>query len=138
MIFNPSLACGTRKVLFDAYAGDFTMSGGGDTLNGDIYVTNGNITVNGGGAFAGCGYMETNKMKIVGNFAGYNGTGPGEGGGITSTTQTTTTVIPGGTHTTTDANTTSFSTDPNTVVTGTTDSGATFTATTGTDIGLGE
>jgi hypothetical protein len=138
MIFNPSLSCGTRKVLFDAYAGDFSMTGGGDTLNGDIYAPTGNIAVTGGGSFAGCGFMEAMKMNVGGNFAGYNGTGPGEGGGVTSTTQTTTTVIPGGTHTTTAANTTSFTTDPDTVVTGSTTPGNTFTATTGTDIGLGE
>jgi Putative Flp pilus-assembly TadE/G-like len=138
MIFNPSLTCGTRKVLFDAYAGDFTMSGGGDTLNGDIYATNGNISVTGGGAFAGCGYMETNKMSIGGNFAGYNGTGPGEGGGLTTTTQTTTTVIPGGTHTNTFPSSTSYTTDPSTVLPGVTTGGTAVTATTATNVGLGE
>jgi hypothetical protein len=152
MIFNASLACGTRKVLFDAYAGDFTMSGGGDTLNGDIYAANGNISVTGGGAFSGCGYMETNKMNIGGNFAGYNGTGPGEGGGVTTTTFTTTTVIPASTHTTTDPDTTVTTTTvsdgtTSTVVTTTpggtttyTIAGTTYTVTntTSTDIGLGE
>jgi putative Flp pilus-assembly TadE/G-like protein len=138
MVFNESLACGTRKVLFDAYAGDFTMNGGGDTLNGDIYVPNGNIVVTGGGAFAGCGFMEANKMDIGGNFAGYSGTGPGEGGGITTTTNTTTTVIPGGTHTTTDPSSTTVTTDASTVIPGTTSAGSQVTATTSTNIGLGE
>jgi hypothetical protein len=142
MIFNPSLSCGTRRVLFDAYAGDFAMSGGGDTLNGDIYATadppNGNISVNGGGSFAGCGFMEAWKMSVGGNFAGYNGTGPGEGGGVTSTTEVTETVIPGAPHTTTDSNTISVTTDPDTVVTGSTTPPSTFTATTGTNVGLGE
>ena len=138
MIFNPSLTCGTRKVLFDAYDGNLNLGGNSDQLKGDMYATNGEISVTGGGSFAGCGFMETLKLIIGGNFAGYQGTGPGAGGGIVSTTTVSTTTVPGGTHTTTDADTTSVTTDPDTVVTGSTTPGNTFTATTGTNIGLGE
>jgi hypothetical protein len=138
MIFNPALKCGTRTILFDAYAGDFTMSGNSSAMNGDIYAPNGNIVVSGGASFAGCGFMEAWKLIVAGNFAGYSGTGPGDGGSITTTTNTTTTVIPGGTHTTTDPSSTVITTDPDTVIPGSTGPGSTVTATTSTSVGLGE
>jgi hypothetical protein len=135
---SASFTCGTRVVLFDAYAGNLTLNGNGDTLNGDMYATNGEISITGGGSFAGCGYMETLKLLVGGNFAGYTGTGPGAGGGIVTTTSYSTTTNPGSTHpSTTIPPSTSFSTDPDIVSTGTTNPGTVVTATTGTNIGLG-
>jgi hypothetical protein len=144
---NAPPAAGEPPVLFDAYDGNFTMSGNSDTLTGDIFAPNGNIIVTGGGSFAGTGFMEAIKVIIAGNFAGYFGTGPGDGGGFVTTTHTTTTVVPGGTHTTTIPGathtttingTTQTTTDPDQTITGVTTDGSSSTATNGTTVGLGE
>jgi hypothetical protein len=129
-------ACGAGSPSSCAFA----FNGGSDNITGDIFAPNGSISLSGGGASVngGTGFMESQKLFVSGNFSSYIGTGPGDGGTITETTTTTTIVIPGGTHTTTDDNTVSVTTDPDTVVTGSTSPGNTFTATTGTNIGLGE
>jgi hypothetical protein len=153
-------APGQPQVLFDAYGNDFTdnngldncgpsmphapsdcafaFSGNSDIINGQIFVPNGSISFSGAAANGSSGFMEAQKMFVSGNLAQYQGLGPGDGGTITNTTTTTYTVIPGGSHTTTDSNTVSVTTDPDTVVTGSTVPPSTFTATTGTNIGLGE
>jgi Putative Flp pilus-assembly TadE/G-like len=122
--------------LSNASACALAFNGGSNTINGDIFVPSGTIAVAGGGAIAGTGFMESLKLLVSGNFAGYNGTGPGDGGSIVTSTSTTTTTIPGSTQTTTDPETTVTTTDPDVTVTGSTSPGSTATATTSTNIGL--
>jgi hypothetical protein len=141
-------ACAIGAVLSCALA----FNGGSNTINGTIFVPFGSIGVAGGGAIAGTGFMESLKLLVSGNFAGYQGTGPGDGGSIETTTNYTTTTIPGTTQTTTDPDTTQTTTTVSGGTTNTTYSttpgqthtytfpGTTYTVTntTSTSIGLGE
>jgi hypothetical protein len=116
----------------------FSVNGGSNTINGRIFVPNGTVSVSGGGALTGNGFIEAQKMLVTGNFAGYFGTGPGDGGGITSTTRTSTSVITGTTGVTTGPDQVTSTSDTGTVYPGSTSGPSTVTSTTSTSIGLGE
>jgi len=153
-ITNAPPASGQPPTVFDAYTGNFTVSGQSDTITGDIFAPTGNILISGGGASSGnggSGFMESLKLIIAGNLANYNGTGPLVGANTITTTTVTpvstdlgttsagTTVNSVSTSTSTVNGTTSttFSTTPITIF-GSTTPGTTVTSTTGTNVGLGE
>jgi len=110
------------------------LQGQNNQLTGDIFApmpnafpptpgptqTGGLVTVNGGALAAGSGFIESWNLHLAGNTGSYSGTG-------------TAIIIPGATHTTTDAGTTQTI-----IVPGTTDPGTTIATTVGTEIGLGE
>jgi Flp pilus assembly protein TadG len=110
------------------------LQGGNGNITGDIFApkpdvfpptpgpaqTGGLVSISGGGLSAGQGFIESWNLTIQGNTGSYRGTG-------------TAIVIPGATHTTTDAATTQTI-----VQTGTTNPGTVVATTIGTDIGLGE
>jgi Putative Flp pilus-assembly TadE/G-like len=112
------------------------LQGSTNSITGDMFAPNGQMSAQGGGASGGGGFIEAQTISINGNNFGYLGNGPLQGSSLTTVTTTdpsTTSVI-----FTTDPNTTNVTTDPDTVVTGSTIPGTLNTATTGTNIGLGE
>jgi len=61
--------------------GRVTMNGSAPSVTGNIYAPNGEIAFSGGGVSGGSGFLESQTLKIVGNFADYHGTG-GFGGHV--------------------------------------------------------
>jgi hypothetical protein len=111
-------AAGERPVVFDAYTGDISIVGLNQVVQGDLYASNGTISIGGGSGSSFGGFMEAQNLDIAGNNSNYLGTGALVGG----TTVTTTTTIPG----VTNPGTSSTTTTPGT------------TTTVGTTIGLSE
>jgi hypothetical protein len=130
------LVAGAPPTLFYATVGGISIQGSGSVLTGDMFAPNGDVAMRGSGVMGGSGFIESQTLTIAGNFASYTGTGPLQGSSLT----TVTTTDPSTTSTTftTDPSTTTTFTDPSTVVPDSVSTGATFTATTGTNIGLGE
>ena len=129
---------------------NFNFSHNNSSVNGVIWVQNGNIIY--GGNSGSTGFYEAQNITISGNSYTMTGSGPPANQTTTfTTTSTPTTTVQG----TTRANTTTFSTSTNATtippstatnttttpvgtVAGTTTGNSTQTATTGTNIGLGQ
>ena len=137
-----------RQTLFYA-SGDAAACGGStisiqgqtNTLNGDMFAPNGEITVQGGGVAGGTGFFEAQTLAFAGNFASYLGNGPFQGSSLTTTTTTdpdTTTTIFSTTNYTTTINGTTQTGQSHTVINPGTGSTPDVTQTTGTDFALGE
>jgi Putative Flp pilus-assembly TadE/G-like len=137
-----------QQTLFDATGTDadcggiavVTIQGQSNILVGDIFAPNGKISMQGGGVQGGSGFLESQTMAFAGTFPNYTGTGPKQGGSLTTVTTTdpdttnySTTVIGGSTTVTTTPGTVLYSTTGFTTVVVTTVPGST----TSTTIGLG-
>jgi Flp pilus assembly protein TadG len=109
-----------KNLLFYTIKGGMTFTpGGGVDIKGMMFAPNGEIQFHGGSNVQE-GYMQAQKILITNGPTTFVGTGPGGGGGTSTTIGTsvigTPTVITGGTHTTVDPDTVSTTT----VIVGTT------------------
>jgi Flp pilus assembly protein TadG len=138
---GPPAAAGGRSTLFDAYGGDASsgspraaldISSSNVRITGDMFAPGGTIDVSAGGVTTGAGgasFMESEWLKVSGNFATFIGSGPF----LTSTTTTTTTVVTG-----TTVPPTTTVTPPTTIPGSTTTSTTVSTSTTTDGFGLDE
>jgi hypothetical protein len=117
---------------------DLWIHGQSVSLIGNMFAPDGDVTIDGGNAATGSGFIESQTLHIAGNFANFTGTGPIIGGTTTTTTSTVATTITS--PTTIPGTTVVGTTTPDTTIAGTTvpDRTSTNSTTVGSTIGLGE
>src|SRR5262249_2147354 len=60
-----------NSTLFYATNGDVKMQGSAPTVTGNIFAPSGEISFTGGGVSGGSGFLESQTLKVAGNFANY-------------------------------------------------------------------